>query len=222
MGKRPARYRKRVYQASFCFQERKNKNADYTCICLNIHKVNCRQTHSKTKSSLLAVTCQRVNTGWRGGGRAERRLLLYKTPIYFEPRDDLPIPNNAEENNKNKHAPRRPSIRRRRPVSVGLLPASTPQSLDFSSANSGETKGRRARFLHWQHGAVSAGATLSQGFWATAQLTGLPARCPSFTRAIPPVAWDAHDQPTAPVTRILQQLALIFAMGGQKGAGRVD
>lgn len=34
----------------------------------------------------------------------------------------------------------------------------------------------RAEFLHWQHWAVSAGALMSEGFWAT------PCRCLSFTR----------------------------------------
>lgn len=97
-------------------------------------------------------------------------------------------------------------------------------------ASSVDEGGRGEGYAQKADSAVSALAVLCCAYQCH-HVPGLLSHCPTemppcqvslLHRAIPPhLPWlqDAHDQPSAPVTRILKQLALIFTMGGQEGEG---
>lgn len=130
-----------------------------------------------------------------------------------------------------KHPPTRRGRMRRKLVSAGILLALGGVSTYGlgSSANSWETeRAQSTQLMRWPQCAVCASAITSQGFWASAQLKCLPARCVSFTTAQSPLlptsaaGQDAHDPPSSPVTRILQQLPLILWEGRRGRAGQLS
>lgn len=159
------------------------------------------------------MSCGRVETGL-GKGRAGGRLLLYKTYRCFLNYVNVFLVKTIKRIIFKKKCPKEARSVRRNLVSVGLFLTMWAWTWALaSSVNSKENE------LHW---AVSTSATMSQGFWAAAQLKCLPARCLSFTRTNPPrlpCHQDAHNQPSVPVTRILKQLALIFYYGRAEGGG---